>query len=652
MLRTLCLYTAGLCAEGYWKHLSRWTFLAGLAAPACFATPIWADSPSAADALRLVPVQPGINFDTPEKQDLARCKVDVETFGGITGWVVRDAGGQLLRRFLDTNGDNKVDQWCYFANGIEIYRDIDANYNNKADQYRWLGTAGIRWGTDENEDGRIDAWKSISPEEVTEELVAALRDGDAARFQRLLLTAEELQTLGLGADKVTEIKAKITDAAEKFGDVARKQTMVGKSAEWISFGASKPGVFTAGSEGSTKDLIIYDNVTAIVQNGKDKTSQLIVGSLVRVGDRWRLIDLPKNLLSDPNASTVAGYFFQAEPSTRSGGDDNPENRSVSPEVQKQIADLANVDKALAEATPAQLGKLNSARCDVLDQLVRSTTGEDRIIWVRQYAETVAAAVQSGAFPEGVRRLNSLLDTIKNDPKSRDLVPFVEFRQMSAEYNLSLQAKEPDFEKINTSWMNNLEAFISQYATSPDAAEAMLQLAIGYEFSGKEEKALEWFGRIVKEFGSTELAKKAAGAKRRLESVGQPMSLQGNTVDGRKFDLSAYRGKIVLVHYWATWCEPCKQDMTLIATMLNRYPKEFVPVGVNLDNEVGTARQFITTKKVPWPQLFEEGGLESRIANEMGILSLPTMLLIDRQGRVINRNIHASEIETELKKLTK
>jgi len=636
------------------RSFRRWSFWAGAAAPLMFWGSASAQQPSAADALRLMPVQQGIAFDSPEKADIAKCKVDVETVGGITGWVVRDAGGQVLRRFLDTNGDNKVDQWCYFANGIEIYRDIDVNFNNKADQYRWLGTSGIRHGLDTNEDGRIDDWKAISPEEVTEELVVALREADAARFQRLLITTEELQGLGLGSERADDIKARIATAAEKFAEVARKQTLVGKGAEWISFGASKPGVVTAGSAGSTKDLVIYDNVTAIVQNSKEKTSQLIVGTLVRVGDRWRLIDLPKNLLSDPNAQTAVGYFFQAEPERRAG-EEGPENRGVSPEVQKQIAELAKVDKSLATATsPTQVAKLNGERCDVLDQLIKATTGEDRTIWIRQYAETVSAAVQSGNFPAGLKRLESLLETIKQDPKLKEHIPFVEFRQMSADYNLSLQSEDAnkDFEKINTKWLTSLEAFVTQYASSPDAAEAMLQLAIGYEFSGKEDKALEWFGKIVGDFGTSEIAKKAAGAKRRLESVGKTMQLQGDLVDGRKFDVSSYRGKIVLIHYWATWCEPCKQDMSLISTLLNRYPKEFAPVGVNLDNELGTAKSFVTTKKLSWPQLYDEGGLESRLANEMGILSLPTMLLIDKNGRVINRNIHASEIETELKKLVK
>jgi hypothetical protein len=54
----------------------------------------------------------------------------------------------------------------------------------------------------------------------------------------------------------------------------------------------------------------------------------------------------------------------------------------------------------------------------------------------------------------------------------------------------------------------------------------------------------------------------------------------------------------------------------------------------------------------WPQLFEEGGLDSRFANEMGIQTLPTMILVDKQGHVVNRSIRADELETELQKALK
>ena len=85
---------------------------------------------------------------------------------------------------------------------------------------------------------------------------------------------------------------------------------------------------------------------------------------------------------------------------------------------------------------------------------------------------------------------------------------------------------------------------------------MLQLAIAQEFAGKDEDALGWYSRIVKEFPNAELAAKAAGAKRRLESVGQSIELRGKTLTGAPFDAARFRGHVMLIHYWATWCEPC------------------------------------------------------------------------------------------------
>src|SRR5262245_8157329 len=172
-----------------------------------------AAKPTAIDALKLIPVQRDVDFDVPKGKDAEACLVDVETVAGITGYVVKTPANQVLRRFLDTNGDNKIDQWCYFKDGIEVYRDIDGNFNNKADQYRWLGIAGTRWGLDDDENSRIDGWKVISAEEVTAEVVAALRERDAARFQCLLLTENELKGLGLSAKQLTELSGKIAAAS-------------------------------------------------------------------------------------------------------------------------------------------------------------------------------------------------------------------------------------------------------------------------------------------------------------------------------------------------------------------------------------------------------------------------------------------------------
>ena len=110
-------------------------------------------APSAEQALKLSPMQrEDVDYDQPDAQQVPKCTIKAEKLGSFTGWVVRDASGQVLREFVDTNADNVVDRWGYFAAGIEVYRDIDSDFNGKADQYRWLNTAGMRWGLDKDED--------------------------------------------------------------------------------------------------------------------------------------------------------------------------------------------------------------------------------------------------------------------------------------------------------------------------------------------------------------------------------------------------------------------------------------------------------------------------------------------------------------------
>jgi thiol-disulfide isomerase/thioredoxin len=610
-----------------------------------------AAKPTPADALKLVPVQKDVEFDMPAAKDIEHCLVEVETVGGITGWVVKTPANQVLRRFLDTNGDNKVDQWCYFKDGIEIYRDIDGDFNNKADQYRWLGIAGTRWGLDNDENGRIDSWRMISAEEVTAEVVAALRDRDAARFQRLLLTEADLKTLGLSAKHVTELTEKIDSASKSFAEVAGKQRIVTTKSEWIHFGASRPGVVPAGTDGATKDIVVYDNVTAVVETGAKQHGQLVIGTLVKVGDAWKMFDLPKNLSGDQTASAAVGYFFLA------AFDSKPEASlpmvagAVSPEMQKLTADLEQLDKQLVSATtPAAQARLNASRADLLDKIVAIAPADQRSLWIRQYTETVSAAVQSGAYPDGVGRLHALLAKVSQLAGGEELIPYVKQRLLTAEYNRDIVAPDADFEKVNKKYIEQLEQFVKDYGTSPDAAEAMLQLAIDAEFTKQRDKAIGWFGRIATDFPQSDLAEKAAGARFRLASVGKSLGLKGKTIDGRTFDLAGASGKLVLVHYWTTSCEPCKQDMELIKSLLAKHGGQgFYPVGVNLDNEPKDVTAFLRTTPLSWPQLHEAGGLDSRLATQYGILSLPTMILIGKDGRVIDANIQAGELETELKK---
>lgn len=604
-------------------------------------------TPKVEQALQLAPIQKDVEHDRPPKESIQGCAISAQRIGDHVGWVVSDSDGVRLRQFLDTNGDNVVDQWSYYKDGLEVYRDVDSDFDGKADQYRWFHTAGGRWGIDRDEDGTIDAWKAISPEEVSAEVVAALALRDADRFTRLALTDSELKSLGLGPARVKELAGKIDGLVDKFRGLAARQKEITGTTKWVQFGGSRPGVVPAGTDGSTRDLRVYENVVAFVETG-EQHGQVHLGTLVEVGDAWRVIDVPEPISEGQGELAATGFFFRSPLESRS----RAASSGAGDQAQQLLAQLERLDAAAGQATSAkQRAEYNAQRAELLERIAQQAgSSEDRAMWLRQLADMVSAAVQSGEYPEGAKRLAALRERLEGSGRDKDLAAYVRFRQLMAEYGLAVQSGE-DFVKIQTQWLKQLEQYVNDYPTSPDTAEAMLQLAIAQEFAGQEEECKKWYGRVAREFPASAAAKKAAGALTRLESVGKSIVFRGQSPSGRVVDLAAYRGKVVLIQYWATWSEACKADMAALKALLSKYARSgFQIIGVNLDIRLEDMSAYLAETPVSWPQVFEEGGLDSRPANQLGILTLPTMLLVDQQGKVVDRNIQVAELDGELKKL--
>ena len=269
---------------------------------------MWAASVTAAQVLQVTPSQDGVDYDRPKPEDVPRCKFSVKKIN--TGYIVESPEGILLRKFLDTKGNNVVDQWSFYKDGVEVYRDIATGPTGKKNEFRWLNTAGTRWGVDTVGDGKLTAWKAISAEEVTAEIVAAVANRDNGRFARVLLSAEELQSLGLGKAKSEAVAGKVVKAAVDFGALADRQKSITPESKWEQFSGSRPGIVPAGTDDSTRDIEVYENVVAIVQTG-DKHTQVQIGTLIRIGNTWKTIDPP--VISGEGQPDVAGmgFFFQA-----------------------------------------------------------------------------------------------------------------------------------------------------------------------------------------------------------------------------------------------------------------------------------------------------------------------------------------------------
>jgi thiol-disulfide isomerase/thioredoxin len=321
-------------------------------------------------------------------------------------------------------------------------------------------------------------------------------------------------------------------------------------------------------------------------------------------------------------------------------------------VQKMIDELSKLDEAVARATSDnEQNRLNDRRAELMLSIIENIGDKDRTQWIRQFSDSMTAAAQTGNYPAGVEKLKAMVEKLEKSPEDAVLVPYAKFRLLTADYGAKLQAHK-EFVKVQSEWLDNLEQFVKDYPKAADTAEALLQLGIAQEFAGQEDNAKKWYRALVSDFETTPSAIKARGALNRIGSVGQVLQLKGKTVSGQTDDLSKYKGKYVLIHYWATWSEPCKTDFAELKELYAKYGKNFALIGINVDTNLADANDYLAKNKLPWSQLWEPGGLDSRLANEMGILTLPAMILVDDKGKVINRNAHITELDSELRSLIK
>ncbi|MEM9316108.1 MAG: thioredoxin-like domain-containing protein [Pseudomonadota bacterium] len=602
---------------------------------------------SVEEALKYVPVQNEVEYDRPSANEIAKCTIKSEQVGKFAAWVVYGAAGQKLRVFADTNNDNNVDRWSYYLNGIECYRDVDSNYDGKVDQYRWLGLSGTRWGVDDNQDGTLDRWQAISAEEVSSEALAAIRDKDAVRFGRLLITPNELRSLGAGETLSKRIAGQLSTAPQRFNQLVASQRAVGPRSKWVHFGATQPGVLPAGTDGSTDDLVVYENVSAMIENAGEH-GQLAVGTLLKVGDTWRMIDIPTGLMEE-DVRLAASYVFQ--PSV-----EQPElpadEGAISEEARELVAKLNELETQLRQARSPQEKAANyEEQGKVLRTLASGAkTKSDQVVWIRQLADTLGTAAQAGDYPAGLKKLRELRGELERQSKDADITAHVAFVSIMTEYSVALMREDADFAAIQETWIEQLTDYADAYANSPNAPEALLQLAIAQEFAGNDEEAVARYREILAMRPEGMISKKAQGALRRLEGVGKPLQIGGRTAGGKRFDISQLKGKVVALHYWASWSAPSVADMSGLEKLVAKYGTKFTPVGVNLDSSTEDLRASLAKVRASWPQLFEQGGLESPLALQLGILTVPTMILIDEEGSIVNRNAQLADVEDYLSKV--
>lgn len=607
-----------------------------------------AQKPTAEQLLKgYKPAQKDVEYDTPDAAEMAKCSLALEK----GSYVITNGAGQVLRRFTDSNGDSVPDMFRYYHMGLEVYREVDTNgdaktkKNVRPDQYRWMNWGGMRWGLDEDEDGRIDSWKILSAQEAARIAVEAMTSGDLARLNTVLLNESDIRSLRLPAEMAKKLQDAVSDVPKKVQASLANSKVLNKNSVWVRFDAPLPGMIPGEELGAARDIIVYENAMATVQNG-EKYELVSIGELIQIGDVWKLAQIPTPVdTTGKSVVSVGGVMMQPSLGENIDRSEGGSAGEMSAEMQKLLLELQKIDEASPKPdAPAQaFADYNVARANLSEKLVAlAKDDESRQQWIQQFTDSLSTATQSGLYPEGLPRLISLQDAVKSN---ETLLGYVLYRRLMAEYAVRLK----DDDKAETEadgrksreltqkwWFEQLEGFARKWPKSEDAPDAVVQLAISYELMGRLDDAKAWYEQLAKNYATTEGGAKAQGALRRLTLTGNKLQLAGKTLYQKDLASAQYDGKVLLVVFWASYAQPFTADLPAIQAAYTKFNKDgFEILGVNMDSDLSNLPAYLKQHGVTWQSLREapkEDGMQPGDF-EYGIVSVPTMFLVNKQGIV-------------------
>jgi peroxiredoxin len=256
-----------------------------------------------------------------------------------------------------------------------------------------------------------------------------------------------------------------------------------------------------------------------------------------------------------------------------------------------------------------------------------------------------ATVTGSKADEDYKKLQELLKEVNNKGQALQL----EYRELYQKKDTAAMKKlEASYDALEAEEKKIESDFLEKNTASPIALYVLNQVA-GYELKPNEVSPL--FRKLSKEAKNSPSGKEFA---KRLESarktaVGESaIDFSQADANGKDISLASFRGKYVLVDFWASWCGPCRAENPNVVKAYDKFKsKGFEILGVSLDDKKDKWLAAVDADKLTWQHVSDLKGWKNAAAELYGVRAIPQNVLIDPKGKIIAKNLRGEDLEKKL-----